>query len=110
MGDHEGKELFFPVSHSSGLVAIPFVVKTHNMQYAVNDKAKDPFVERNRQAFRFLAGFFKGYDNITHHVRGESVHVGKGNHVGRPVPFEILPVEQPYVCVIDKKYAEIPIL
>jgi len=99
----------------------------------MNNQGEDSFVKGDAGGLRFLAGPFKRDYNIAYQFTREirvlgpaafrgrgsgrrdaiargAFKIGKGYDVGGPVPSEELPVEFPYLPVIDKEDAYVPIL
>jgi len=127
------EKLLLPVSHFAAFTGPLLMVVTDYMEQPMNNQGQNSFVKGDAGRLCFLAGPFKRDYNIAYQftreirvlrpaaVRGRgsgrrdtiarnAFKIGKGYDVGRLVPSEELPVELPYLPVIDKEDAYVPIL
>ena len=85
----------------------------------MNYEGEEPLVKGDLQGVRFFPGLFKRDYNIADHFtrhfpaaipgHGLLLHVGKGDYVCGLIFTEELLVQLPYLCVVDKQDAYIPI-
>jgi hypothetical protein len=86
------------------------MVEAKNVCHTMHNEGEEPFMERDRQRFRFLTGFFNGDYNVSYDFRRQSIHVGKGYNICGIVLAKKLFVKFPDSFVINKEDTEIPIL
>ena len=86
------------------------MIITQDVNKAMDNKAKKPFIEGNARLASLIGGALHGNDDVADGLAGHSVEIGKRDHVRGTVLAEKVPVHQRDSPVIHEQYAEVPIV
>ena len=104
--DQQRENLLFPGFHGPRLLrCAAFMIITEQMQNAVDQQEPDFMLKGNLRFRGIRCGPFRGDDHVAEQVRikpgPDPFLLSERNHIGRPVPLQIVPVDPADLFVID---------